>query len=84
MDIMKDNVLMDNKNGRLIQFIIFVRIIEMVKRLIEMLKSKVYNCECLIGIIGKVYKYEILLRFRELIIKNFQNKIKNVNFFFIF
>lgn len=70
MDIMKDNVLMDNKNGRPTQFIIFVRTIEMAKRLTEMLKSKAYNCECLIGTTGKAYKHEILLRFRELIIKN--------------
>lgn len=53
MEIMKGNVLIDNKDGRPTQFIIFVKTIELAKRLTEMLKSKAYICEFLVGTAGK-------------------------------
>lgn len=53
---MEDNIILKDKplNGGQTQFIIFVKTIEVAKRLSEMLKIKAYNCESLIGTRGKV------------------------------
>lgn len=52
---MEDNILKDKANGGQRQFIIFVKTIEVAKRLSEMLiKIKAYTCESLIGTRGKV------------------------------
>nr|XP_034331573.1 interferon-induced helicase C domain-containing protein 1 isoform X2 [Crassostrea gigas] len=47
---MEDNIILKDKpNGGQTQFIIFVKTIEVAKRLSEMLKIKAYTCESLIG-----------------------------------
>nr|XP_034330978.1 antiviral innate immune response receptor RIG-I-like [Crassostrea gigas] len=46
---MEDNILKDKTNGGPTQFIIFVKTIEVAKRLSEILKIKAYNCESLTG-----------------------------------
>lgn len=52
---MEDNIILKDKaNGGQTQFIIFVKTIEVAKRLSEMLKIKAYTCESLIGTRGKV------------------------------
>lgn len=52
---MEGNILKDKANGgHQTQFIIFVKTIEVAKRLSEMLKIKAYNCESLTGTRGKV------------------------------
>lgn len=51
---MEDNIVKDKANGGQTQFIIFVKTIEVAKRLSEMLKIKAYNCESLTGTRGKV------------------------------
>lgn len=50
---MEDNILKDKTNGRPTQFIIFVKTIEVAKRLSEILKIKAYTCESLTGKKGK-------------------------------
>lgn len=50
---MEDNILKDKTNGGPTQFIIFVKTIEVAKRLSEILKIKAYNCESLTGKKGK-------------------------------
>lgn len=49
MKTMEDNIIVDNTNGGSTQFIIFVKTIEVAKRLSEMLKIKSYKCESLTG-----------------------------------
>lgn len=46
---MEDNILKDKTNGGPTQFIIFVKTIEVAKRLSEILKIRAYNCESLTG-----------------------------------
>lgn len=83
---MEDNILKDKANGGQRQFIIFVKTIEVAKRLSEMLKIKAYTCESLIGTRGKYHKHEILLRFRKSKFKNTYielEKMFKINFSYI-
>eukprot|EP00105_Crassostrea_gigas_P002956 XP_011415657.1 PREDICTED: interferon-induced helicase C domain-containing protein 1 [Crassostrea gigas] len=66
---MEDNIILKDKplNGGQTQFIIFVKTIEVAKRLSEMLKIKAYNCESLIGTraMSQTDQIIILDKFRE-------------------
>lgn len=65
---MEGNILKDKANGgHQTQFIIFVKTIEVAKRLSEMLKIKAYNCESLTGTraMSQTDQIIILDKFRE-------------------
>lgn len=66
---MEDNIILKDKplNGGQTQFIIFVKTIEVAKRLSEMLKIKAYTCESLIGTraMSQTDQIIILDKFRE-------------------
>ncbi|XP_011415657.3 interferon-induced helicase C domain-containing protein 1 [Magallana gigas] len=64
---MEDNIVKDKANGGQTQFIIFVKTIEVAKRLSEMLKIKAYTCESLIGTraMSQTDQIIILDKFRE-------------------